>query len=94
MTWKANLQATKSLKEFIRHPFAWPGGYERVAVCHDGGLLCHACCKREFKGILHSTLFEFRDGWDITGIQVLTGCKEEDENFYCDHCSKSFYSED
>jgi hypothetical protein len=84
---------TESVKEFIRHPYAWPGGYPLFAITHDGAALCKDCTKKEAKTIIKSTRDGANDGWNVEGVDV----NWEDPQLYCDHCSKrieSAYAED
>jgi hypothetical protein len=79
-----NTAGARALKDIVRAPFAWPGGYEKFAVADDGGVLCWKCCTSEFKNMLHSTLGEYRDGWHVEHV----GCAVEiDGPITCDHCS-------
>ena len=83
-------------REFLReskHPFAWPGGYPRFAVCGDGGVLCFGCVRWERKRILYSLATQCEDGWDVIGFDV----NWEDGSLFCDHCGeriKSAYAEE
>lgn len=72
------------IKSIIRQPFCWPGGYERAAIANDGGCLCHKCLKQEYYTILHSTKYNYRDGWQVIGQ---FNASELDEPILCDHCS-------
>lgn len=74
------------IKSIIRQPYAWPGGYERLAITDDGGILCHKCLKDEYHNVLHSTKFDYRDGWHVVG-QATTA--ELDRPEYCDHCGRN-----
>ena len=80
-----NLDGAKILKDVVREPYAWPGGYEKFAIANDGGVLCHECCKKYFKTIMHSTLFEYKDGWDVVGVECMANV---DGSLYCDNCSR------
>jgi hypothetical protein len=73
-----------ALKDVIRQPYAWPGGYEKVLVTDDGGLLCHKCAKAEYSNILHSTRGDYRDGWQITGAFCMA---DFDGSTECSHCN-------
>lgn len=79
-----NKKNIETLKDIIRRPYTWPGGYERAAVTTDGGLLCHRCLKEEYHNVLHSTMHQYNDGWEVAG-QVIV--EEFDAPIYCDHCS-------
>lgn len=77
-----NLKALHAAKSVAREPYAWPGGYPRHLVMHDGGILCPACCKAEFKLICHSALTDARDGWQPEGADI----HWEGLPLVCDHC--------
>jgi len=77
------------LKAFVRQPHIWPGGYAQVMIANDGGTICHACAKEEFRNILHSTKFDYKDGWAF----VDTFINWEDENTFCGHCNEKIPSE-
>ena len=84
---------TSQVKQFIRQPYAWPGGYPLFAICNDGGCLCKTCAKENAKQIIESTRREYRDGWQVEAIDV----NWEDTGLYCDNCSQpieSAYGED
>ena len=70
--------------DLARTPYAWPGGYDRLAVTDDGGTLCAACCGRELESIAGSCP---GDGWRIVGTFTTA---ELDESVCCDHCGESF----
>ena len=77
---KANRE---KVKDIIRHPYACPGGYERIAITDDGGLLCHRCVKDNYRLILGSSQ---RDGWHVEGFDLVENYDEEP--IYCDNCGK------
>ena len=67
--------------DIIREPYAWPGGYERIAITDDGAIICHACVKSELRQI--ATSYK-GDGWHVVAADIVENC---DENpLYCDHC--------
>ena len=78
-----NKEKVELFKDIIRKPYAWPGGYERVAITTDGGVLCHKCLKDEYYNILHSTKYEYNDGWQVDGQMLV---EEFDDSLFCDHC--------
>ena len=79
---------THEFKMFVRHPFAWPGGYPLYAVMTDGGIICRNCAKSEAKIIIRSTRDNERDGWNFADIDV----NWEDEALFCDHCGEQIAS--
>lgn len=78
------------LKEVIRTPFAFPGGYEKALLTTDGGVICHKCAKSEYSNILHSTRGEYSDGWQVSAIFLADEC---DGSVICDHCSTDLKDE-
>ena len=68
--------------------FAFPGGYEAVAVTTDGGSICADCVRREYAAMYESTITDSRDGWAVAGLFLLgADCDYEDAGF-CDHCGR------
>lgn len=80
-------------KNIIRHPYMWPGGYERVGITDEGALLCVDCMKAEFRQIAYAARHRLRDGWNIVGSTYDAtgheGCPDE-LKAYCDHCGREF----
>ena len=77
-------------KYFIRYPYVWPGGYARVAIADDYGVLCAKCCKENFREIAASNP---KDGWHLETLFV----NWEDSTLYCDNCGEDIpaeYSDD
>jgi len=58
-------------------------------IAHDGMPICHKCAKEEFRNILHSIKFDFKDGWAFEDTFV----NWEDENMFCSHCNEKISSE-
>jgi hypothetical protein len=79
---------TTSFKEFVRHPYAWPGGYPLFAICSDGGCLCKECAKDNARQIIESTRREYRDGWQVEAVDV----NWESTDLICDHCGNPIES--
>ena len=71
----------RDIKDAIRQPYAWPGSYPKTAICNDGGLLCPACLKSEFRGVCHDTLKGWKTGWDVAAVDVIW-----EVGNHCDHC--------
>lgn len=87
----------KDVKEFIRHPYAWPGGYEIVAVTEDGAILCHDCARENFASIVDDMKSGFNTGWKVAGFMyeaVSPDCVPDDMRdeliSHCDNCDKEF----
>lgn len=85
-------QTMQAAREFIRAPFAWPGGYPKTLIMHDGETLCPACARENYRQISDSTRHNSRDGWQAVGIDihwegaplVCAHCSTETENAYGD----------
>ena len=75
--------AINAVKDFIRNPYAWPGGYPRFLLMADGACLCKDCARSEYKQILYATRNGYRDGWGASGVDI----NWEAEQAYCAHCS-------
>ncbi len=75
---------TTEFKNFVREPYAWPGGYPKYALMNDGGCLCHKCAKDNAKLVIRSTRDGERDGWNCAGVDI----NWEDNALYCDHCGE------
>ena len=77
----------EGLKNFIRQPYVWPGGYPLFAVTNDGECLCKSCVKKEYKTILSATKDNDNSGWRIVGVDVNWECE-----MYCAHCGEQIES--
>ena len=75
--------------DIIREPYAWPGGYERIAITDDGAIICHACVKSELRQI--ATSYK-GDGWRVERMDIVENYDEEP--LYCDHCGALLNGED
>ncbi len=81
MSYKSEIM--HQVKNLIRQPYAFTGGYQKVLVTSDGGCLCHKCAKSEFVNICDSTIKDIRDGWQAAGVDV----NWENSYLYCDNCN-------
>ena len=52
-----------SVKNIIRNPYAWPGGYTKVMGMADGDSMCADCVKENYHQILRATRNNDRSGW-------------------------------
>ena len=73
----------EQVKDFIRQPYAWPGGYPMYLIMLDGGTLCHKCAKDNFKEIVRATMDKCPFEWIAYRGEV----NWEDDQLYCDHCN-------
>lgn len=91
-----NTEARKMLVSILKHPYAWPGGYERLIVTSDGALLCSQCCREQARSIMSDIRDNYSTGWlpaATTYEAVSAECaKEVSEDLlcYCDHCGREF----
>lgn len=77
------------VKQFIREPYAWPGGYPVYLVTRDGGALSHDACKDCWREIVSSVMTRhFDSGWYPEAIDI----NWEDSDLYCDHTGKRIES--
>ena len=83
---KLNFESMKIVKDIIRNPYAWPGGYERVSITSDGGVLCHMCLKECYDTVTHSTLHSINDGFQVVAQLISDSI---DESLPCDHCNRN-----
>ncbi len=70
------------IKEYIRDPYAWPGGYPKILVMSDSEVLCADCAKENFRLIVQATKDQLGDGWQAEGV----GIHWEGESHACAHC--------
>lgn len=78
------IENTQQLREAVRTPYAWPGGYPTFILMDDGETLCHACARTEYRALSTSLRHGDSDGWR----PVCQDVNWEDANMYCAHCSK------
>jgi hypothetical protein len=83
----------KQVKDAIRQPYAWPGGYPISIIMDDGGILCPKCARDNFRQVAHDTVVRgwSQTGWSVSAVDVLW----EGDN-YCDNCNAfmSAYGDD
>ena len=73
-----NKMVINQVKDLIRAPYAFPGGYPKFLVMNNSECLCHNCAKENYKLIVHSTGF---DGWQAYGVEI-----DWESEINCDHC--------
>lgn len=81
-------ETMQDVKEFIRAPFAFPGGYPKVLIMADGETLCATCAKSEYRLISDSTRHASRDGWQAFGVDL----HMEGAPLTCAHCGAEIES--
>lgn len=79
------------VREFIRQPHAFPGGYPKVLIMTDGECLCAKCAKENYRLISEATRSNDRSsGWNAYGVDlhlegaplVCANCNAETESAY------------
>jgi hypothetical protein len=71
------------LKQAVRQPYAWPGGYPLSAITSDGAAACMDCVRDDWGAYARSTMYSYRDGYRIDAVDVLW----EGGN-YCANCGQ------
>lgn len=79
---KSEINRLKQVKEYIRNPYAWPGGYPKVLITVNGGCLCYNCARDEWTLICAESFDNTSCGFRIAGVDV----NWENSNLYCGHC--------
>ena len=79
----------EKLKEALRSPFAWPGGYEKAIYLVDGERICPVCARKEFRDIVRDTKSEWSTGWTFSHIDIYW----EGEKERCVNCDEALASE-
>jgi hypothetical protein len=82
------MRSTDVVKDLIRHPYAWPGGYPKYAVTSDGATLCKECCRVNFK-LIAELIREnaagqhdgYCAGWRVIGTEI-----NWESELTCDNC--------
>lgn len=91
-----NTEARALALSVIQHPYAWPGGYERLLVTADGALLCSQCARAEARRIMSDCRDGYNTGWlpKATCYEAVSAecAREVDPGLvsYCDHCAREF----
>ena len=88
MLLKSEILRIRAAKEYIRAPYAWPGGYPLAAITADGACLCAECVKKEWRQICAESFDNTNCGFRISGV----GVNWENDDLYCDHCGKKMES--
>ena len=81
-----------SVKNAIREPYAWPGGYPKYVLMADGEALSVGAARENWHQICRSTLRQASDGWQAAGADI----NWEDPELYCAHSNvriESAYAE-
>ena len=76
----------RDIKEYIRHPYAWPGGYPKTLILSDGECLCPKCAKENFRQVLEATKARDHSGWRADCVNVIY---ETDSPIECCNCNQN-----
>ena len=82
------ISVLRQVKEAIRQPYAWPGGYPLYIIMADGEALSIEAARSEFKLVAHATLFAQRDGWQAAAVDI----NYENTELHCAHTNKQIES--
>ena len=82
-------QLIENLKDAIREPWAWPGGYTKAIYLSDGERICPQCAKDNFREIVWATKEADHSGWGMLGVDI----HWEGDPEYCVQCNKELESE-
>ena len=85
---RSEIQRLKEVKDFIRFPYAFPGGYPKVLITADGGALCHCCATQEWRLIASESFDNSNCGFRASGV----GVNWENTDLTCEHCGETFES--
>ena len=77
-----------SVKQAIRSPYTWPGGYPLYVVMSDGEALSIAAAKAEWRSIVRATLQRSANCWAAAGVDI----NWEDGELYCAHTNERIES--
>jgi hypothetical protein len=83
-----NISTTQDLRQAIRNPYAWPGGYPTYIILYDGEYLCHECARENYKALSNALRHRIDDGWRPVAHEVYWKGPPEQ----CVHCNKSLES--
>lgn len=78
----------RDVKQAIRQPYAWPGGYPLFVLMADGEALSIDAAKTKWPQIVRSTLAGSRDGWAAAAVDI----NWEDGELFCAHTGKRIES--
>lgn len=77
----------EALKDYIREPFAWPGGYLKILLLADGSVICADCARDNFREIVRDTK-NWKRGTSAVEYVGIEYEQEEDCPLLCDECSR------
>ncbi len=60
----------REVKQAIREPWAWPGGYPKFLIMSDGEALSIKAARQCWREIVWATLHRERSGWQAIGVDI------------------------
>ena len=91
MPFQNQLVPESRLFDLIRHPHAFPGGYEMFVIFQDGGCGHWRCVEKELSTILRCGYTRFADPqWCPLAIQIREDYEDDGESLTCDICGRPF----
>lgn len=72
-------------KAFRETKNIYPGGYEFVFLCDDGGEICRKCAKKHARNIIESISQKINNGWRVTYSDSTSNMEAP---VICDNCNK------
>ena len=77
------------VRDYIREPYAWPGGYPKVLYMADGEAMCAECARKNYRQISSVTRSgAWRDDWFASGVTI----HWEGAPLHCSNCNCSIES--
>jgi hypothetical protein len=83
-----NINTVKDLKQALRKPYAWPGGYPLYFITSDGAALSFKAVRENLRSVLWSIKNGVNDGWRVQAMDI----NYEDNELYCDHTGEKIES--
>ena len=76
-----------ALKEALRRPHVFPGGYPLHVLMADGECLCIDCARKNFKRLISEKRRPCDPAWKVYGVDV-----NWESLLYCAHCNEQIES--
>jgi len=80
-----------AVKDALRNPYGWPGGYRRAIYTEDGEELCMRCTRENFRLIVQATVYDKRysNPWAVAEVNF----HWEGPPHFCCNCNVELPSE-
>ena len=60
----------EAVRDYIRQPYAWPGGYPKILIMADGEAMCAECARKNYRLISLATRGHYHDSWAAAGVDI------------------------